>query len=226
VEVAAGANELGRIALGGPGAEVASADGWEADVGAGEGHAGAGGHANGACEGDEEGGDGCFGVIAEGVVVGQEQGEGWEFVWCVTKVVEEGGACGQDFGGKWGFPDGEKGGCGEVCVVQDILCCEEVGKGGQGAKFEKGGSSLFVGCVGHEAVCLAVECVLRHCHRRPFNGFCFLRSPNLLHQEGVAFLPPGSVVVMRQVHQPATNELTCTMMGTKVFFVNECLVSL
>jgi hypothetical protein len=47
-------------------------------------------------------------------------------------VLEEGGGCGQDFGGKWGLPGAERGGCGEVGVVQDV-CCEEVGKGREAA---------------------------------------------------------------------------------------------
>ena len=75
-----------------------------------EGDAG-GGHADGACEGDEEGGDGgrqpLCGVTEAGTrtaktdwIVGQEKGESYKVVGGVTKALEEHGSGGEDFGGK------------------------------------------------------------------------------------------------------------------------------
>jgi hypothetical protein len=67
------------------GAEMVSVDGWEAHGEVAE-CGTSGGHADGAGEGDEEGGVGHFRVVAEAGatksyrVVSQYQGEGWEFV--------------------------------------------------------------------------------------------------------------------------------------------------
>jgi hypothetical protein len=160
-EVAESANEVSRIALGGPGSEVAGVDGRESADEVAERDA-SGGHADGAGEGDEEGGGCGFGVVAEAGAaeadwaVSQEQGESREFVRGVAEVLEEGGGGGKDLGGEGGLPGGERGRGGGVGVVQDVSR-KQVGEGGECAEFEEGGRSLFVGDTSNEAACLAFK---------------------------------------------------------------------
>jgi hypothetical protein len=62
--VAADVDEARWVALACPGAEMPGADGWEAHGGVAK-CGTSGGHADGACEGDEERSAGRFGVVAK-----------------------------------------------------------------------------------------------------------------------------------------------------------------